>query len=135
MPDRSPDAAPDAVLLERFSFAQVPSARRLVESGDRAKRHLGLLVVGGVDYDRRELSKQEKRSAHMAPPSVPIPKDILARVRPGLLRFDKLTGTAREAEDVQSLFEATHDSSGVRIALSGPRADAARLRYAMVGMR
>jgi CHAT domain-containing protein len=131
LPDRSPSAAPDAFLLERHTFAQVPSARRLVEGARPAPRHLGLLAVGGIDYDRREPASDQGtlRSPWMGQ------LGPLASLGPALPKARPLEGTGQEIGDIQALFEATHDPSAVTIVLAGPRAARPRVKGAMPAMR
>ena len=68
LPDLTPGAASGAFLLERYGFAQITSARRLIENAKLDAGHLGLLVVGGVDYNRREPAK---KSSETTPPWFP----------------------------------------------------------------
>ena len=131
LPDLAPGAPAGAFLLERHTFVQVASARRLVEAAKPAAGHLGLLVVGGVDYDRRRkapaskgtLDVQQLLSGHATP------------VGPALLHAPALLGTGKEVEEIQAMFEATHDPSAVSIALSGVQADQPSVKQAMTGMR
>jgi CHAT domain-containing protein len=131
LPDLAADSPTGAVLLERHTFAHLPSARRLVEGAPPATRHNGLLAVGGVDYDRRE-----------PPPGMPgitpgtgKPAVSYATSGPPLLNFPALSGTADEIKRVREIFEATYGRSGVTITLSGSFAEKTRVMDAMRGMR
>ena len=75
LPELAPGAPAGAFLLERHTFVQVASARRLADVAKPAAGHLGLLVVGGVDYDRHQkapaskgrLDVRQLLSGHAAP--------------------------------------------------------------------
>ena len=134
LPDLSPGAAPGRFLLERYTFALVPSSQRLIDAGEPAPLRQGLLVIGGIDYDRAEPPPDPSgRPALMAPPFAD--RGTLTPAGPALLKVPPLPGTAEEIRDVQRLFETTHGPSGVTVALSGPRIDKSRVEAGMLGMR
>jgi CHAT domain-containing protein/tetratricopeptide (TPR) repeat protein len=130
LPDLSPAAAPGAFLLERHAFAQMASARRLVEGARPPTGTRGLLAVGGVDYQRRS----PRRAGWMPFPfwGTLGPSSLAG---PPLLKMSPLPGTAKELKDVRDLYAATSDRSGPAITLSGPMAEKVRVKSAMVGMR
>ena len=108
-------------------------ARRLIENAKLDAGHLGLLVVGGVDYNRRDPAK---KSSETTPPWFPeqVQSGQTVRLARRCSEF-RLLGTGKEIEDVQAIFDDTQERSGVTIALTGSQAVGTSVKDSMSGMR
>jgi CHAT domain-containing protein/tetratricopeptide (TPR) repeat protein len=147
LPDLAPASVPGAYLIERLTFSNIGSARQFVERDAKTPASpSGLLVAGGVDYDRREPSKPvDSRSAMGLVPIQPAtaetanPESSLSPkpIGPPLLKVLPLHQTRIEAEAVAALFAqaSSNSSPGPVQLLTGPRATKEQLEAAMPGKR
>ena len=71
LPDLAPGARPGACLLERYAFASIGSVRQLIDRDTRELKGTDLLVIGGVDYDRREPPRAQRATLNPGPAAIP----------------------------------------------------------------
>jgi CHAT domain-containing protein/tetratricopeptide (TPR) repeat protein len=130
LPDLDANARRGAYLLERCALAQLGSARQLVDRKSDAAEPggNGLLVIGGVDYNRREpLPSPTPRAPEQAGQSIP--------KGPAFPSFPALPGTAAEVDDVQTFFARSAVGGGKVTTLVGAQASKDRVLDALAGKR
>jgi tetratricopeptide (TPR) repeat protein/CHAT domain-containing protein len=104
-----PGAAPDAYLIEDVPLALVPTPQlipAMAQDAERRERTTELVVVGGVDYDRRA---DVATPADVAPPRRPwergLTRAVEQRAIVGGMSWPFLSGTESEAAYVASLYQ------------------------------
>ena len=115
-----PGKEPSSYLLEDYTLAVVPAARTIVGSPHQGRPAGNLLVVGGVDYDRRPEAA-----------SAPVPKrQFASNLRAARddtdQPFPPLDGTRGELATIEKLYRQTFGNDGLR-SLEGAAATQAAL--------
>jgi len=128
-----PAEAPGRFLIEDYEFVSLPSSLELLSAARPPPASNGILLVGGIDYDRVRRPEHGDRpvSDGAATPSVP-----MATLRSARPSFASLPGTLEEVRALAALHEQVFAGSdnGTRL-LIGAEATEEQLKRLAPGMR